>query len=179
MQVRSMVWALAAIGLLSVPAQAQWAIYAQASGSNLQVPNTTNVYGATFGFYDTKKAGPVLLGADFRGAMMGRGNTSGSYTDQALDMGLLGVRVAAAPGKLRLMPYVEALLGRGYWRGGEGITRQDSTHGMLQGVAGVDYRMSAHVDWRVVEFGYARVGAELGGFINPETLSTGIVLRLP
>lgn len=178
MRVRDIVLGLVVV-LLSVPARAQWALYAQATGASLQLPNTGHLYGATFGFYDMKRMGLVAIGPDFRGAILRRGNSQGMFTDQALDTGLGGVRVAVTPRILPLMPYGEAMIGLGYWRGGVGTTRQDSTHAMMQLVAGVDYTIVSRVDWRAVEFSYGRVGAPLGGFINPETLSTGIVLRLP
>jgi hypothetical protein len=179
MRVRGIILGLGAMVLLSVPAaRAQLAMYAQATGASLQLPNTAHVYGATFGFYDTKRLGLVAIGPDFRGAILKRGDSQGLYTDQALDTGLGGVRVTITPRALPLMPYGEATIGLGYWRGGVGTTRQDSTHAMMQLVAGVDYTIVPRVDWRVAEFSYGRVGGELG-FINPETLSTGIVLRLP
>jgi hypothetical protein len=158
------------------------AFYAQATGASLQFPNTSHLFGGTFGFYDTKRTGPVTIGADFRGALLKRGSSVGPFNDQALDMGQLGVRVAGAPGVIpvlhSLMPYAEGLIGLGYWRGGIDVTRQDKTHALMQIVAGVDYAIVQHVQWRVVEFSYGRAGAQ-PGFINPETLSTGIVLQLP
>jgi hypothetical protein len=162
-------------------ARAQIAIYAQATGASLQFPNTSHLYGGTFGFYDTKRTGPISIGADFRGGVMQRGSSVGYFNDQALAMGQLGVRVAVAPGVMpglhSLMPYAEGLAGFGYWRGGVGVTRQDANHSLIQLVAGADYAIVPHVQWRVIEFTYGRAGADPGR-INPETLSTGIVLQL-
>ncbi len=175
---------LTIIALCGATTQAQTpteiAIYGQATGASLQFPNTSHLLGGTFGIYDVKRTGPITIGADFRGALLKRGSSVGVYNDQALDMGQLGVRVAAAPGVLplhSLMPYAEALVGLGYWRGGVSVTRQDKMHGMMQVIAGIDYAIVPKVHWRVIEFSYGRAGAQ-PGFINPETLSTGIVLQL-
>ncbi len=178
MRTRGILLGLAIVVLLSMPARAQLAMYAEGTGASLQLPQTSHLYGSTFGFYDQKRAGLFAMGADFRGSITRHGDTSGLYTDEAYDTGLFGVRVAATPHVLPVMPYGEALMGLGYWRGGVGTTRQDSRHVIFQFLAGVDYTVLPHIDWRVVEFSYGRVGAPLGGFINPEALSTGIVLRL-
>lgn len=138
------------------------------------------MYGATFGIYKVKQAGPVSLGADFRGVMVKRGGTQGSIDDTKLDEGQFGFRAAAAPHVLpySLMPYGEALIGLGYWRGGHGALRQDKTHALMQVVVGVDIPVYKAVEWRVAEFSYARAGAQ-PGFINPMSFSTGIVIQLP
>ena len=182
MLVRGIMLGLAAIVLWGAPARAQIAIYGQATGASLRFPNTSHLYGGTFGFYDTKRTGPITIGGDFRGGLLKRGSSVGSFNDQAMDLGQLGVRVAVAPGVLpllhSLMPYAEALGGIGYWRGGVGVTRQDATHSLVQLIAGADYAIVPHIHWRVVEFSYGRAGADPGR-INPEMLSTGIVLQLP
>jgi hypothetical protein len=181
-RVRGIVLGLVVAALGSASAWAQIAIYGQATGATLQFPNSAHMYGGTFGFYDVKPVGPITIGADFRGALLGRGSSVGPYNSTALDMGQLGVRVAVAPGTLHfarsLMPYAEALIGLGYWRGGVGVTRQDAKHSMEQIIVGADYAIKPHVHWRVVEFSYGRAGAA-PGHINPMTLSTGIVLQLP
>jgi hypothetical protein len=173
---------LAVVVLGSASAKAQIAVYGEATGATLQFPNAAHVYGGTFGFYDVKPVGPITIGADFRGALLKRGSSQGIYNDTALDFGQLGVRVAAAPGAIpmlhSLMPYGEAMLGVGYWRGGVGVARQDKTHALMQLIVGADYAIKPRVHWRVVEFSYGRAGAQ-PGFINPMTLSTGIVLQLP
>jgi hypothetical protein len=181
-RVCGIVLGLAVVVFGSAAAKAQIAVYGEATGATLQFPNAAHVYGGTFGFYDVKRAGPVTVGADFRGALLKRGSSQGIYNDTALDYGQFGVRVAAAPGVIpmlhSLMPYGEALFGLGYWRGGVGVTRQDKDHALFQGIVGADYAIKPRVHWRVVEFSYGRAGAQ-PGFINPMTLSTGIVLQLP
>lgn len=138
------------------------------------------MYGATFGIYKVKQAGPVALGADFRGVMVKRGGSQQSINDTKLDEGQFGFRAAASPHVLpySLMPYGEALIGLGYWRAGYGALRQDKTHALMQLVVGLDVPVYKAVQWRVAEFSYARAGAQ-PGFINPMSVSTGIVIQLP
>ena len=171
---------LAAAFFLSMPAWGQISVYGQATGANLQYPNTSHLYGGTFGLLATKPVGPLSMGADFRGAMLHRGSSVGAYNDQSLDMGQLGVRVAAAPHvlPLSLMPYAEALAGLGYWRGGISTSRQDKNHSMFQVVVGTDVPVYKRLQWRVFEATYGRAGAQPGS-INPITVSTGFVINLP
>jgi hypothetical protein len=173
---------LAVLALGAAPAWGQFAVYGEATGANLQFPNSHNMYGSTFGLYYTKRFGPITAGPDFRGAMIKRGGNNGQFTDQALDSGQFGARFAAAPGAIPFlksaMPYAEATAGIAYWRGGIGPARQEATHGMLQLIGGLDYKLVHHISWRVIEFTYGRAGATPGN-INPETLSTGIVINVP
>ena len=172
---------LAVICLWGAPAEAQTGLYLQGTASRLEFRNTPFMYGATFGGYHLKDAGPVSLGPDFRGGITESHNgTSAPLTDEALDSGLVGVRAAASPRMLplSLKPYVEALIGVGYWRGGLGVLRQDKIHMLVQFAGGVDCPVSKHFDWRVAEFTFGRAGAQPGS-IHPITVSTGIVVRLP
>lgn len=172
---------LAVVLLWGAPADAQVGLYLQGTASQLQFQNTPFMYGATFGGYRMKDAGPVSLGADLRGGITESHNgTSRPLTDEALDFGLFGVRVAASPRvlPLSLKPYAGAMIGAGYWRGGLGIVRQDKYHMLVQFLGGVDLPVSKRLDWRVAEFTYGRLGAQPGS-IYPITVSTGIVLRLP
>lgn len=161
-------------------AKAQIAVYGEATGSSLRFQETPHMYGATFGIYKVKPVGPVALGADFRGVMVKRGGSQKSIDDTKLAEGQFGFRAATSPHVLpySLMPYGEALIGLGYWRGGYGALRQDKTHFLLQGVVGLDVPVYKSIDWRVVEFSYARTGAQ-PGFINPISVSTGFVIHLP
>lgn len=168
------------IGGLVLSAPAQIAVYGEATGSSLQFQQTPHMYGATFGIYKVKPVGPVALGADFRGVMVKGGGSQGSIDDAKLDEGQFGLRVATSPSvlPLSLMPYAEALVGLGYWRGGLGVLRRDRTHALMQLVVGADVPVYRSVQWRVIEFSYARAGSQ-PGFINPISVSTGFVIRLP
>ena len=178
MRVCGILLGLAAMLIGSMSARAQVAMYGEATGGTLKFQETPHIYGGTFGFYDTKRVGPVGIGADVRGGVLERGSNKGPNTDTVLDMGQFGVRVAAAPGVLPvpLVPYVEVLTGLGYWRGGVSVTRQDGNHLFTQVVAGADLRVSRQIDWRVVEFSWGRLGAAPGANY-PMMLSTGLVLR--
>lgn len=162
----------------SQPAQAQWGIYFQGTGAGLRVANTNHLYGSTFGFYDQKNAGHLTLGADFRGTLLDAGNAQGSFSDERLDYGLFGLRAAANPNRYHLMPYAEGLVGVGYFREGQGVTRQDQKSGALQAVGGVDMQIHGRWEWRVAEVTYSRLRGQLYT-VNPITISSGIVIRLP
>jgi hypothetical protein len=172
-----MVLGLAVLLLWNGTARAQIAMYGQATGASLQTLGTSHIYGGTFGFYDTRQVGPISIGPDIRGAILETGGSQGANSDQVLDMGQLGLRVAGHLHGLPLMPYAEGMFGLGYWRGGVGVLRQDTNHFMVQAIAGLDYRLTHRFDWRVAEFTYGRAGA-MPGFIHPMTLSTGIVLQI-
>lgn len=168
------------MGGFGLTAKAQVAVYGEATGASLRFQETPHMYGATFGIYKVKPVGPVALGADFRGVMVKRGGTEHSINDTKLDEGQFGFRASTAAHVLpfSLMPYGEALMGLGYWRGGYSALRQDKTHFLVQGIAGVDVPVYKSLDWRIIEFSYARAGAQ-PGFIDPLTVSTGIVVHLP
>jgi hypothetical protein len=120
----------------------------------------------------------VSWASDFRVTLTSGGDVNGQYTDKRLDLGTVGFRVAATPHTMRFKPYGEAALGFGYWRGGIGLTRQDKYTSVLQGMVGLDYRVGSRMDWRVAEISYSRLSGQIH-FINPITVSTGIVLRVP
>lgn len=167
-------------GVCAAPAKAQLAAYGEATDASLRFQGTPHMLGSTFGLMYTKPVGPVAAGIDFRGVMVKHGGTAGSANDTKLDEGQFGIRVSANRNILpaSLMPYGEALFGLGYWRGGINVARQDKTHLLFQGVAGVDLPVYKRLDWRVVEISYARTGAQ-PGFINPISVSTGFVYHFP
>lgn len=171
---------MALAGIAAAPAKAQLAAYGEATDANLRFQGTPHMVGGSFGLFYTKTAGPVAAGVDFRGVMVKRGGSLGSENDTKLDEGQLGIRVAAAHGVLpfSLMPYGEALLGLGYWRGGVNVAREDQSHVLFQGIAGVDLPLYKRLDWRVIEASYARVGAYPGS-IDPIAVSTGLVYHFP
>jgi len=168
---------MAATMTVAVPARAQLAFYGQFTGTDMGIANTPHLYGGTFGIYTTKRLGLLALGPDLRGAILKHGSSTPN-ADQELDMGLGGIRLAATPRVLPVMPYLEVLGGIAYAKTGQGAARQDHFVGAAQFLAGVDYTVIPRIDWRVVEFSYGRLGSSVGVF-NPRTLSTGIVVRLP
>ncbi len=137
---------LAAIVLLSSPAQAQTGVYGEFTVNRLggiasspqPTPNITSArtdtvdpLGGTGGiYYDFKKLGPVTLGADLRGSILTtrRGayvNYNGGGT--RLDSVLGGVRFVFHTRFAPLKPYVEGLAGLGR-----------SDYGLLYGGGGVN-----------------------------------------
>lgn len=181
------IWKLVRVGFLALMAMMvfspmakaqQYALYMMGTAGNLRTPDTGYAYGGTMGLYREKQGTPLVAWAlDMRFTLADGGEVQGAYTDKRLDTGLFGFRLAATP-HMRLKPYVEGALGYGYWRGGIGLTRQDQHTSVLQGIGGVDYRINSRMDWRVAEVTYSRMSGQIH-FINPITMSTGIVLRIP
>lgn len=163
--------------LLAQATRAQVAIYGEATGATIGFKDTPHVYGGTFGIYDTKPVGPVALGFDIRVGLTKRGGTGQPLSDTALDMGQMGFRAAFTGWKLPVKPYAEVLVGPAYWRGGFNVTRNDASHFLMQALGGLDVSILPRVQWRVVEFSYGRMGG-VPNFVEPEILSTGIVLVL-
>ncbi|HEX5236828.1 MAG TPA: hypothetical protein VFW25_16025 [Silvibacterium sp.] len=153
-------------------AWAQTGVYAEFSGSNIEVPNVGWQYGPTFGLYHDAWHFPfVRVGLDARATLL-------SSSTATVDMGFIGPRLQIHPHVLPFMPYVEGLVGAGKVDLGGGTATIKQTALAYEGVAGVDWTILPHVDWRVAEF-------SIGGFSgvidnpSPRTLSTGIVVRLP
>lgn len=158
--------------LCSMPALAQVGLYGEFSAAKLNVPNTGWIYGPTFGgYYDKGHFLLLNLGLDARVALLGSGSTK-------LDSGLIGPRLAIVPHVLPLKPYVEALIGAGHADYGQGFATTRATKFEYQFLGGLDFTFFPRLDWRVVEFSYGGVSG-LGSSLNPETISTGLVLRLP
>jgi len=157
--------------LMSTPrAQAQVGVYGEFSASDFNVPNTNWQYGTTFGLFYNRWTVPFFgLGLDGRGAVVGKGTT------KAIS-GLAGPRLTFKPHVLPVMPYVEALVGAGDLKYEQGIAQTNATKLEYQFLGGLDWTIFPRVDWRLVEFSY---GGFSGSALNPRTLSTGIVVRLP
>lgn len=164
--------ALAALLCSSLTAAAQVGLYGEFSAAKINRPNTGWVYGPTLGaYYDPWHLAIVAAGVDVRVAFLNGGSTT-------LDSGLVGPRLVLTPHILPFKPYVEAVGGFGHAQFGQGVARQTSTNFEYQFLGGVDTTIFPRVDWRVVEFSYGGVSG-LGESLNPETISTGLVVRLP
>lgn len=169
----------------SLGALAQVGVYAEFSAAKLNVPNSTWIYGPTFGaYYDPIHFVIGRAGVDARGSILG-----GSGSTQ-LQSGLIGPRVVLTPHVLPFMPYVEGLIGAGHTRFTEpyqtsGTATVDNMAFEYQFVGGVDMTVLPRIDWRIAEFSFGGVNGSASSFggivtsINPKTLSTGIVIRLP
>jgi len=156
----------------SMAATAQVGVYGEFSATKLNVPNTSWIYGPTFGGYLDKGHFWVFSsGVDARGAILGSGSTT-------LDSGLVGPRVVLRPHLLPIQPYAEALIGAGHADYGQGVAHVSATKFQYQFLGGLDLTILPRIDWRVVEFSYGGLSG-LGSSFNPKTISTGIVVRLP
>ncbi len=153
-------------------ASAQVGVYAEFSGTRLNIPLTSWVYGPTFGaYYQTKKFGSLRPGFDVRGGfMLGKANT-------AYASGMGGPRLAFHPRVIPVTPYAEALFGIGHVTYGLGnpLTTIDKFEYDLLG--GADLKLMPRLDWRVIEFSYGSL-TYMGSNFNPKIVSTGIVFRI-
>lgn len=152
--------------------QAQTAVYGAFSASNFNVPHVGWQYGTTFGlYYDPWGVPFVRAGLDARASFLGSGNAK-------LDSGLVGPRLQLHPHIIPLMPYAEVLIGGGHVTVGQGLAQTDQTGFEYQFVGGVDMTVLPRLDWRVAEYSWGLV-SNLNQSVQPSTVSTGLVLRLP
>jgi hypothetical protein len=161
---------------VSLAAFGQVGIYANFSAAQLNVGNTNWVYGPTIGaYYDAYHFGIASAGLDLRAQLF---NNNANAT---LDSGLVGLRLAAHPPVFPLKPYIEGLAGIGHAEfsatGATTVYSTSATRFEYSFLAGLDYTLLPHIDWRVAEFSYGGISA-LGGSFNPKVLSTGIVVRV-
>ena len=156
----------------SIAAQGQNAVYGAVSASDYRLPNISWKTGGTFGFYADPLGVPfVRAGIDVRASFAGSGN-------ETLNSYLGGLRVQIHPHVVRLMPYGEALIGAAHVNLGQGIANVDETGGEYALVGGADFTILPHIDWRLVEYSWGDV-FNVGETIHPQTVSTGLVVRLP
>lgn len=168
---KTLVFFLALIGA-SFSAHAQTGVYAEYGASWYGIPNLSVQSGPTFGvYYDHWGVPFVRVGLDARASFIG----SGSETE---DTGLVGPRLQITPHVLPLMPYGEALIGVAHIDVGQGFAHIEGNEFTWALNAGVDLTVLPHIDWRVVDYTYGGIPGNLLNS-NPNTLSTGIVLRLP
>ena len=131
------------------------------------------------GFYDFYHSGRLASGFDMR--------FSDQHADNAmLKNFLVGIRLSATPFKHPFKPYIEAAVGKGTTKAPASTVHVGKvTYGVF---GGVDYTLSHHVDFRIIEIGYgslttassATVGAGGNIAIPASTLlnfSSGLVFR--
>ena len=156
----------------STGAIAQIGLYGEFSAAKPNVPQVGWIYGPTFGaYYDPWHVPFLAAGLDVRGVLLGSGTNK-------LDSGLFGPRLVFQPHVLPIQPYVEGLIGVGHAQFGQGMAAVDETKFEYQFLGGLDMTVFPRIDWRVVEFSYGGLSG-LGTSYNPETISTGLVVRLP
>jgi hypothetical protein len=154
----------------TVPAAAQLGISGAFTASRLDHPVTnvgspTMLYGTTVSAY-YQRGDFLALGGDVRANFLGGSGVS-------LNSGVAGPRVAAKLHAVPLQIYGEALGGFGSYTSSS--TASNAIEAEYQLVVGVDATILPRIDWRVVEYNYT--GAS--GNLSSNSLSTGIVLRIP
>lgn len=161
---------LLVFGALRAPAQV--GVYGEFSAEKMTFPYAPWIYGPTIGgYWDKGHFGFLATGLDVRVAFLGSGQT-------VLDSGLVGPRLVVRPHVVPIQPYVEALIGAGHADFGEGFSQTSITKFQYQFLGGVDLTVLPRLDWRVAEFSFGELSG-LGESLNPKTISTGVVLRLP
>jgi hypothetical protein len=152
---------------------AQTGVYGAFSASNYNLPNIGWQYGPTFGLYADPFGVPfVKAGVDLRETLAGTGST------QRVDSYLGGARVQLHPHVVPVMPYAEALAGVAHVNVGQGFALTNGNGFEYQILGGVDVTVAPHLDWRAVEYSWGQIRVS-GENFNPQTVSTGIVVRLP
>lgn len=150
-------------------------VTASSAGSSAQ----TSVWfkGPSVGiYYDFLHLGPIALGADVRGNRL-------SGNQQNYRSALFGLRLALKPPAISIKPYVQASVGVGgpTHTGLNGVGSIYSNKFQYQILGGIDTTLIPHLDFRAVEFGYARMSGISSGSPAPVatvlTISTGFVLR--
>jgi hypothetical protein len=165
-------------------ASAQTGVYALFTGANLDVPQsieatpvtspptftnstvTTRIYGPTLGIYANLPIPVVKLGADLRGYLL---NGSGKQHYN----GVIGPRIGINIPVVKLTPYAEFLFGVGSYKE---LSTDATQHIDYEYVVGVDRKLFAIVDWRVLEFSDCNY---YNGTVPTKALATGLVVRIP
>ena len=184
----------------STAAQAQAGIYSEFNATDIHSAGEPWMYGVTLGAYFdmhiSQHLPHVTIGPDFRLLMESGSNSAynGGPAQSVLAVSG-GVRLAAQLMHQRLHPYVEGLIGVADSQIGElvpdndpvppailtGPSQNQSQGAALdsQGVAGIDLRLTRHLEWRVVEFEYSNLHASNGvTSLGLTTLSSGFVVVL-
>jgi len=190
--------------LFSVHAHAQAGVYVlmqaqQFTQDGVDVPPFPNsadvdkpwLYGPAYGAYVTitklpylgaLKTGPVLIGLDARGETL-RLSEYGSQFDK--EDGLFSVRVSSKKTMFKTTPYIQGGFGIGHTR--VPFRGHYTNNFDYQFSVGADYKLTSHIDWRVVEASAGFLGNYSTGYypaaVGPNqsnysvTLGTGLVFR--
>jgi hypothetical protein len=166
----SVLVALSLFLIPAVPAAAQLGLSGDFTASRLSHPvgavgSPTMLYGETVSVY-YQRGVFFAYGGDARASFLGGSGIS-------LNSGAIGPRIAFKPHALPLQVYGEALGGFNSYTGGPFAA--STTQAEYQLIAGADYTLFPHIDWRVVEYTYTSASNSL----SSHSLSTGIVVRIP
>jgi hypothetical protein len=148
---------------LNRTAEAQTAIYAGFSGASITSGPESSNYGALVGLY-AQSGRYAYFGGDFRGSIL-------SHNGFDFYSGAVGPRLAFKPPVLPLRPYIEGLVGVANYNSGRNTS--SGTHLNYHVVAGLDWTLLPHIDWRVIDYDYSGTT----GPVSANILSTGLVVR--
>ncbi len=148
---------------LSPPGHAQTAIYGGFSGASVNSGPEGSSYGALVGLY-AQSGHYAYFGGDFRGSIL-------SHNGFNFYSGSVGPRLAFKPPILPLRPYIEGLVGVANYNTGRNTS--SGTHLNYHVVAGVDWTLVPHIDWRVIDYDYSGTT----GPVSANIFSTGLVVR--
>jgi len=133
-------------------------------------------YGVNFGgYYNFHHTKPVDIGFDMRDSIV-------RHDGASLNSFLVGLRVSGKPGSFPVKLYVQPMFGSGTSK--SEFTTIHKTNFEYSVLAGVDYPLRKHIDFRAIELGYGSVStvssANFGGLIpipaaHLVTISTGFV----
>lgn len=158
-------------------ASAQISVYADFSAdrmTNLQTSKTA--FGTTFGVQgEVYRHGPARIYGDIQGFYY---NGQGvEVNSDRLQLG--GAEVGPKVGFVvrRFEPYAGVLVGFARYNDGRGNRNSGTTDTQIDGIFGLDLRLTRRLDYRVFEFDYKRYSAD-GGEFNPKVFSTGVVFHI-
>jgi hypothetical protein len=168
-----LLFALCALCLFTLPAaHAQTGLYGGFNAAKVNYPSDKWAYGGLFGIYsEFAKVPPLRAGADLRFSIIRPDSNTTLFST------LIGPRVAFHPPALSLTPYAEILIGLGRYSFGNNVGSASKFEYEVLG--GVDRPLVPHLEWRVVEFSYARLATvkRQSQRLTMETITTGVVLR--
>src|SRR5271156_946626 len=160
---RRILWTLPLL-LLSLTAtlhaQAKLAVYGTGGTekSGLQ-PSGWNP-ASPFGFYyGLRHFGPFDLSADVRGDL-----------SRNIYSGILGPRLVVKIPVFPIMPYGEFLFGESSYSTQSNGNR-DANDFTYRVVAGADFTLLPHFDWRVVDYSYSGGISQFGANVHPQTIT--------
>jgi hypothetical protein len=157
---------LIAIVTPNLHAQAKFAIYGTGGTEKSGLQHSGWNTAGTFGFYyGLRHFGPLDLSADVRGDLSGN-----------IYSGILGPRLAVKVPVFPIMPYGEFLFGESSYSTKSNGNR-DANNFTYRWVAGVDFTLIPHFDWRVVDYSYSSGITQFGVNVHPKTVTTGFVIR--
>ena len=158
-------------------ASAQLSVYAEASADQMSNTKTSKTaFGTTFGIQgEAYRHGHLRVYGDLQGFFYDGKGVEASNTRLNLGGVALGPKLGLA--YKHVEPYMALLVGFARYNDGLGNINSSTTDNQVDGVFGVDVRISQRFDYRLIEFDYKHYSA-LGGEFNPKIISTGVVFHI-